>query len=131
MDLTFQIGGYIPLERPSCTNTNTDHAAARPQIVYSDEESHHEVSSDDSDDAKLMKNPRKRKISPANPPPRTDAAKKKKFNIWSDILQEDAMENQFNDSKFFGGSRGNETYNYRMKYFVNGNENEKTGCSMK
>lgn len=100
----------------------------RQPIVYSDDEVRQESSSDDSDDARIVKNSLKRKIPP-KPIATTDVTKKKKFNVWSDILQEDAMENEFNDSKFFGGCRGNETYNYRMKYFVYGNDNEACGDS--
>ncbi|XP_065207444.1 phosphorylated adapter RNA export protein-like [Planococcus citri] len=116
-----EIGGYIPLERPSCSSMNVAQEPPRQPIVYSDEEGRLETSSDDSDDARIVKNSLKRKIPPKPIAP-TDVTKKKKFNVWSEILQEDAIENQFNDSQFFGGCRGNETYNYRMKYFVNGND---------
>lgn len=108
---------------------NTVQAPPRQPIVYSDEESNHESSSDDSDDAKIMKNTGnslKRKISHPISTPSAETTKRKKFNVWSEILQEDAMENQFHDSKFFGGNRGHETYNHRMKYFTIGNDNE--GC---
>lgn len=99
-----------------------DQQSVPEKIVYSDDDIQNHTSSDDSDIGTLnVKKKLKRKLSiestyPVHP---TNAAKKKKYSVWSDIMQEDEIENQFVGSDFFGGGRGNESYNYRMKYYSN------------
>lgn len=114
------------MERPSCSSDIRDQQVLPQKIVYSDDEIQNPSSSDDSEDEMLIvKNKgnlgkRKRPVEsmhsghrPENP------AKKTKYSVWSDIMQEDEIENQFVGSDFFGGSRGNESYNYKMKYYDN------------
>ncbi|XKL64802.1 hypothetical protein PGB90_004888 [Kerria lacca] len=122
-----EIEGYIPLERPSnnlCSNVQNP---APKEIVYSDDDNQNCSSSESSDDAhiQIVKTNLKRKAPTVNLRTNSDE-KKKKFSIWSDILQEDAIENQFVDSNFFGGSyRGNESYNYRLKHLMVENQDIK------
>lgn len=94
------------------------------KIVYSDEDEGQISSSSNDSDNILTKNRLKRKL-PSNPPSHPyathNSAKKKKYLVWSNILQEEAIENSFIQSKFFGDHRGNESYNYRMKNYSKGN----------
>jgi hypothetical protein len=96
------------------------------KIVYSDEDDNpipNPSSSDNSDDETNV-HKRKRPVESKctvshqeNPP------KKKKYSIWSNLMQEDEIENSFVSSDFFGGGRGNESYNYKQKLYENVNDN--------
>lgn len=110
------------MQRPT-NYENPARVTAPEQIVYSDDDAPNNSSSYDSDEAhtQIVKPKIKRKAMPVAATSSTseNEAKKKKYSIWSDILQEEAIENQFVGSQFFGGSyRGNESYNYKMKHVM-------------
>ena len=111
----------MPLERPINTAPPANQCKAPEPIVYSDDDVQNNSSSYDSDEAhtQLPKKPTKRKLIPRAPAAPAANDKKKKFSVWSDILQEEAIENEFVQSDFFGDSdRGNESYNYRLKHVM-------------
>lgn len=133
-----QIGGYIPLERPSCSVDTMDQQPTHEKIVYSDDDIQNHSSSDDangiqnnssSDDSDSISARKKllKRRTPWEPVPSSfhseNPAKKKKYSVWSDIMQADEIENQFVASNFFEDGRGNESYNYRMKYYSNTSSN--------
>lgn len=112
------------MERPSNSVELMVQQTPSEKIVYSDEDEGQISSSSNDSDNILTKNRLKRKL-PSNPPSHPyathNSAKKKKYLVWSNILQEEAIENSFIQSKFFGDHRGNESYNYRMKNYSKGN----------
>lgn len=125
--LIFQLGVYIPLQRPPCNIEPMNQQSEPEKIDYSVDDVSSDTSSDDSDNPSNRREKMKRKLSPdlVQPTrPVDNVAKKKKYSVWSDMLQEEAIENQFVDTEFFDRRcRGNETYDYRMKFFQEGYEN--------
>ncbi len=109
------------MQRPPNVAGPAVHQAAAEKIEYSDDDVQNNSSSYDSDEAhtQIVKKNVKRKRIPRPTQPHQSAPKKTKFSIWSDILQEEAIESQFVGSEFFGGSyRGNESYNYKLKHLM-------------